>query len=373
MLETNYSIKWSCRLFILPVFLLIGVISFSQSVSKKTDETIKIGLLVQDNQSKEARYAAEIAVQQANAKGGIKGKPVKLLVRSMEGPWGTGSKQAVDFIFNEKVWAIIGSHDGRNAHLVEQACAKTQTIFLSAWSGDPTLSQAFVPWYFSCVPNDRQQAEALFEEIYNQRKITRVALVANNGYDSKLALKIAVKTSKKLNKPAVTEFFYDDLSKNFSGLVNKIEKNNPEAIVLLGQPVSSVKILQEIKQRKMKQPVFGNILLQGETFVLKKYENLVLISSGNKTSLKWLNFKKEFQKKAGKTPGAMAAYAFDGMNVLIEAIKTCNFDRSNLKTSLANLRFNGVTGSFSFDNKGNRIGKIELVKIKNGTPFQLKK
>ena len=109
------------------------------------------------------------------------------------GQWGTGSKQAVDLIFAENVCAIIGSSNGRNAHLVEQVAAKTRKVFLSAWAGDPTLAQAFVPWYFSCVPNDNQQAEVLIEEIYNKRKITKIAVVSDNSYDSKLALESFVK------------------------------------------------------------------------------------------------------------------------------------------------------------------------------------
>ena len=137
---------------------------------KDPDNTIKIGLLVQDNKSVEARNGAELAIRKVNAKGGIKGRPLKLIIRTMEGPWGTGSKQAVDLIFNEKVWAILGSHDGRNTHLVEQATAKTNVVFLSAWSSDPTLSQAFVPWFFNCVPNDRQQTAAFIDEIYNKKK-----------------------------------------------------------------------------------------------------------------------------------------------------------------------------------------------------------
>ena len=84
----------------------------------------------------------------------------------MEGPWGTGSKQAVNLVFDEEVVAMLGSHDGRNAHLVEQVSAKSRVVFLSAWSGDPTLAQAFVPWFFNCVPNDLQQADVLIEEIY---------------------------------------------------------------------------------------------------------------------------------------------------------------------------------------------------------------
>ena len=136
-------------------------------------QTIKIGLLIQDSSYTSALNGAELAVRIANSKGGMNGRNFQLVTRSMEGPWGNGSKQAVNLIFEEKVWALMGSHDGRNAHLVEQAATKSTVVFVSAWSGDPTLSQAFVPWFFNCVPNDNQQAASLLNEIYEIRKLQK--------------------------------------------------------------------------------------------------------------------------------------------------------------------------------------------------------
>jgi branched-chain amino acid transport system substrate-binding protein len=173
----------ACLSFAIPAFFVPNV-QASQN-PEGPDETVKIGLLIPDNKSLAARHGAEMAIRKANEKGGFNGCPFQLVTRSMEGPWGTGSKEAVNLIFEEEVWAIMGSHDGRNAHLVEQVAAKACIVFLSAWASDPTLSQAFVPWYFSCVPNDLQQATALIEEIYNKRKINKIAAVSDNGYDSK--------------------------------------------------------------------------------------------------------------------------------------------------------------------------------------------
>ncbi len=144
--------------------LIITVLIFTSGIAFATGSItsgavcIKIGLLIQDSSWTSAVHGAELAISKTNDNGGLNGRKFQLVVRSMEGPWGTGSKQAVDLIFEEKVWALIGLHDGRNAHLVEQAATKSQVVFLSAWSGDPTLSQAFVPWFFNCVPNDNQQA-----------------------------------------------------------------------------------------------------------------------------------------------------------------------------------------------------------------------
>jgi ABC-type branched-subunit amino acid transport system substrate-binding protein len=338
---------------------------------------IKIGLLVQDNKSVDAKFGAEMAIQTANANGGINGHKFQLVTRSMEGSWGTGSKQAVDLIFKENVWTIIGSLDGRSAHLVEQASAKTRAVFLSAWASDPTLSQAFVPWYFSCVPNDNRQANALIEEIFKNRKITKLAVVSDNGYDSKLALNTFVKTSKTSRNLNLLTFFYDNSSTNFDNLLNQLKKADVNGILLFGQPAASTKIIQQMRQKKMNQPVYGTLSLLGESefdeVKLENYEGVTLINPGNWFGSKALSFRNEFQKRYGKMPGATAAYASDGVNIIIEAIKNAGFNREKLQKSMSNINYQGVTGFIQFDEKGNRLGNVGLIEIKNGIPVTVSK
>lgn len=362
------------------MFTLLALIVPNVQASKNQegpDKTVKIGLLIPDNKSMAAMHGAEMAIRKANEKGGFNGRPFQLVVHSMEGPWGTGSKEAVNLIFEEEVWAIMGSHDGRNAHLVEQVITKARIVFLSAWASDPTLSQAFVPWYFSCVPNDLQQAAALIEEIYNKREINKIAAVSDNGYDSKLALKSFVKKTKIAGKADPLQFFYDNSIQDFSDLLDQINKADVNCIILFGQPSASLKIIQQIRQRKMNQPVFGSLSVLGEKELsdqeLKKYENVVLVFSGHWLRSKGLAFRQEFQRTFGNMPGAVAAYAYDGMNVIIEAIKNAGLDRDKIQKSLANIKYEGVTGPIQFDKKGNRVGTAELMKIKNGIPVALER
>ena len=119
----------------------------------------------------------------------------------MEGPWGTGSKQAVSMIFDEKVVAMLGSHDGRNAHLVEQVSAKSRVVFLSAWSGDPLFPRHLCHGFSIAYYNDLQQADALFEEIYNKRNLNKIAVVSDNRYDSGSTLKNFLKKAESKGKP----------------------------------------------------------------------------------------------------------------------------------------------------------------------------
>ena len=341
------------------------------------NESVKIGLLIADNKSLEARQGAEMAISIANKSGGFNGLPFQVEVRSMEGPWGTGSNEAVNLIFEEKVWAILGSHDSRNAHLVEQVTTKVRIVFLSSWATDPTLSQAFVPWYFSCVPNDNQQAEALIEEIYNKVNMNKIGAIADDSYDSKLALKSFVKKAIAAGKPYPLQFFYNSFTDDFNNLLDQIIKSEVDCIVLFGHKASSKKIIQQMRQKNMNQPVFGTLNVSGENELsdqeLKSFGNVALVTSGHRFLSESNPFIENYQRTYGVIPGPAAAFAYDGMNLIIEAIKEAGLDRDKIQEYLLTMNYAGVTGIIKFDEKGNRLGKVRLMWIKNGlsVPYKL--
>jgi len=336
------------------------------------NKSVKIGLLISDEKAEAALYGAEIAISEANENGGFYNKPFQLVVRSMEGPWGTGSKQAVNLIFDEEVWAIMGSHDGRNAHLVEQVTTKAHIVFLSAWATDPTLSQAFTPWYFSCVPNDNQQADMLIEEAFVKRKLSRVAVISENGYDSKQSLNSFLKKTKISGFSDPLKLVYDNTEQNCSALLDQISKANVNCVILFGLPSSSLKLVQQIQQKGMNLNLFGTLSLLDEKELsdqdLKRYEGVVMLTSGHWLSTRGSGFIEEFQTTYGLMPGAVAAYAYDGMNIIIEAIKNAGLNRDSIQKSMAGIKYEGVTGLIQFDNKGNRINAGQLMEIKNGHP-----
>jgi branched-chain amino acid transport system substrate-binding protein len=338
-------------------------------------DTIKIGLLIQDKNSTAALRAAGLAVQMANKKGGVNGLPVRLIVRSMEGPWGTGSKEAVSMIFDENVIGILGSHDGRNAHLVEQVAAKSRVVFISAWTGDPTLSEAYVPWFFNCVPNDLQQASSLTIEIYEKMKLSRIAVIFDNGYDSQSALKNFIKMSDGEGRPQPLKLPFDQTT-TIPGLAAEFKSADIQGIILFVQPPLSAQIAEGLKLQHLDLPVFGAIALLDEDKIsypeMKNYERFVIVSAENLSGTEDVTFREDYKKAYGIFPGAVASYAFDGMNLLMEAIGKSGSDYENMQKALSEMRYDGVTGIIQFDKKGNRKGTPGFVEIKNGIAVHLK-
>ena len=340
----------------------------------KTKNTIKIGLLIQNETSVAAKNGAELAILNANSKDD-KGIKFELIVRSMEGPWGTGSREAVSMIFDQNVIGILGSHDGRNAHLVEQVAAKSRVVFISAWTSDPTLSEAFVPWFFNCVPTDLQQASSLTAEIYGKRKLSRIAVISDYSYDSQSALNNFIKVAAGENRPQPLKFIADSATSN-QDLGARLKRADIQGIVLFVHPPLSAKIAEGLKLQHVDLPVFGTVALMDENKIslqeMKNYESFIIVSAGTPTGNEDLSFREDYKKAYGISPGPVAGFAFDGMNLLIEAIRKSGSGYEKIQKTLTEIRYNGVTGTIRFDDKGNRKGNTGFVEIKNGIPVSLK-
>lgn len=351
---------------------LIGQGEKASLMKPTSQDPVKVGLLIPVEKSKSARQGAELAIDEANEKGGYKGRSFRLVVKSMEGPWGTGSKAAVSLIFDDEVSAIVGSHDGRNAHLVEQVTTKTRIVFLSAWASDPTLSQAFVPWYFSCVANDLQQADALIKIIYGRKTNPKIAAVSLDDYDSKLGLESLLKKTKAVGKPDPLQLIYRPDPLNAGDLLDQISKAGINCLLLFGERSAYAGLLEQIVRRKMNLSVYGSLAFIGDEHIsdatLHPDAKGVEIPSGNWSVSRFTAFNKAYRGKYGVSPDARACYAYDGMNVIIEAIKTGGTDRENIQKSLFALHYEGITGTLMFDGKGNRAENLRVMKILNGLP-----
>lgn len=335
------------------------------------EEIIKIGLLIPDQEALAAKHGAELAIRKANEASGK--QTYQLVVRSTEGPWGAGSKESVSMVFEDGVVAIMGSLDGRNAHLAEQVATKTRIAFLSTWATDMTLSQAFVPWYFRCIPNDRQQATSLVREIYQKRKLKKLAIITLEDYDSRHAASTFVKVASSLNMAQPRLFICGPSGPPLTEILTDIEKQGAEAIVLFGKPGFASQIFPVLKQRGMNQMIFGTLaVMDGQNPDWSGLEGSVLVSSGQWFTKEGMAFQEEFQRTFGYQPGAAAAYAYDGMNVIIGVVQRAGADRDRIIDAFTATNYkSGITGNIRFDGNGNRSGTASLMTICNGNPYLL--
>ncbi|HKK40760.1 MAG TPA: ABC transporter substrate-binding protein, partial [Bacteroidales bacterium] len=155
-------------------------------------------------------------------------------------------------------------------------------------------------------------------------------------------------------------------------LTDKIKQAGLSCLVLFGKPEESVLLIRQMKKNNINIPVYGSLSVMGEGLSREEertdYQGISVVTSAGWLAQSGTGFCNAYSKAFGVPPDAVAAYAYDGMNVLVTAIRNSNFNIDNIKDTMLRVHYKGVTGTISFDERGNRQGKAKIIEFKNGIP-----
>ena len=340
----------------------------AQHRSNSAGEEIVLGLLLEDSISVEAHYGAQFAVDEINRQGRLKGRNLRLVMRSMEGSWGVGSTKAVELVFQEEAIALIGLLNGRNAHLVEQVAAKTSVPLVSAWAADPTLAKAYVPQFFNCVPNSEQQASVLLDEMLEKRGFKNWLLVSDESYDARIAAESLLKNQMASRFPPL-ESITVSKSRDIEALIQLTVRTNPDALVVLCEPKMTLELITSLRELRSDPPIYCAMDLLGEdsfNALLKDRASQVYTVAPEGWDIQDpSSFSRDFELKYGRYPGIMAAYAYDAVHLVAEALSQAGPGGKDLKEFLSNQSFSGKTGLIEFDHNGNQRIPPRIIEIES--------
>jgi len=188
-------------------------------------DTVKIGFLgplyrvipQQDGEAMPRQYfemgrhmlhGAELAVEEANARGGYRGKlPYKLVKRNdpvvqvdHTWMWAPFTTNVVDLCYNEKVWALFGTIGGENSHILIRIGLKVEIPIMNTADTDPTFPETRIPWLFRVISDDRMQCYALAKYAYEKMGYKRIAAFRYNGRYGRVGTKEFREASQRLGK-----------------------------------------------------------------------------------------------------------------------------------------------------------------------------
>jgi ABC-type branched-subunit amino acid transport system substrate-binding protein len=315
-----------------------------------------------------------LAIEEANKKGGYKGIPFKLMVHNDVGLWGAAANEIVK-MDDEKVWAWLGSIDDIVSHVAIRATLKLEIPNVNTGDPDPTFTETNIPWVIRTIPDDRQSSYALVDRIYRNDNHSRVAVMrANNRYGRVGTLHFN-RSATRIGFPVIIEERFSDGETDFKERLERIKRNNPDAILIWGNAKESALILQQIRDLEMNQPVYASDRTVNQEFLKlagKLAEGLVTTCQYNPDSNdpKLKVFNDNYMRRFGHDPDVFAAHAYDGMTILIEAIKKAGLNRALIRDLLTDLKtfqgYKGVTGPVLFDGTWNNIRPIYMAQVVNG-------
>lgn len=353
--------------------------------------SVRIGFLgplegsVEETLGRQMLQGSILAIEEANAKGGYNGTPFELMKHNDVGLWGAAANTVVK-MDEEGVWAILGSIDGTVTHVALRVALKLEIPMVNTGDPDPTLTETRIPWIIRNIGDDRQSSYALANEIYFIKGYKHVAVLRTNVRYGRVGVKEFSDASKRLGHPLLFELQFSEGDTSFTDQLTRIKNTPTEAIMIWGNAKETAAILKQLRAMGMNQVVFGSDRIVSKEFLAlagNHAEGVISTYSYNpKLNDPYLQqFNENYIKRFGMEPDAFAAHAYDGMNLIIEAINRVGLNRVRIRDILTDLEtfqgYQGVTGKLILDATWNDIGDIWMAEIKNGefvyTPVKMKR
>jgi len=314
---------------------------------------------------------ATLAVEEANARGGYKGLPFKIMPHNDVGLWGAAANEVVK-MGDEGVWAIMGTIDDINSHVGIRVALKLEIPWVNTSDPDPTFTETNIPWVVRCIADDRQSSYALVDHIYREKGLDRVAVLRANNRYGRVGVMEFRDAALRVEHPIVLEIRYEDGETNFDTQLERVRNSNPDAVVLWGNALEMGLILNRMRELGMDYPVFTSDRGVNPLFIETAGENangIVTTCQYNpRADIPALKaFQENYEKRFGQEPDVFAAHAYDGMNMTINAIRKVGLNKYLIRDELTGLKkYDGITGEILLDASWNDVGRIFMAEIKNG-------
>jgi branched-chain amino acid transport system substrate-binding protein len=334
-------------------------------------------------------HGAQLAIEDANGRGGYGGKPFRLMphndydnwqAKTVYGDdrptdtaiWGSAANEAVKMIYDDQDWAIFGSISSESTHIMLRLALRAEIPIVNSASTDPTIPETYIPWYFTDLQDDRVQCYTLARRIFTELGLKRVALLRVNNRYGRFGVGKFRDAARRLGHPIVIEQKFLPGDTDFSRELRVIQSSRADAIVLWTDEIPAANILKQMRAAGMKQPVFGSYRTLGPDLLTAAGDaaegfEAVFPYDPTRQDPRWLDFNRHFEVRFHEPPEQFASLAYDAMNALLDSICKAGLNRARIHDALADIeKYDGVTGRMVFDPNQKNVAPMFLGTVRNG-------
>jgi len=317
---------------------------------------------------------AQLAVDEANGRGGYKGKPFALKVHNDAALWGASSTEIVKMLFDENCWGMLGSIDGQSTHIALRVSLKIEMPIVDTGTTDPTVTETRIQWVLHNFPDDRQQSYALADYVFKTLKLKRFGVLRTQTRYARLGVAKFNDEARRMGRPPVLEVKFERGDTDFSKQLRMLQDARIDALVVWSEAAEAAQILKQMRALGMKQPVFAGSRVAYPELLDQAgpaAEGLVATAALDPTRQeeKWQAFREHYRQKFNEDPDPYAAYAYDGMNILIAAIQKAGLNRGRIMEALRDYqlkKYDGVAARVMFDRTLNNVAPVTMAQVRGG-------
>lgn len=313
-----------------------------------------------------------MALDEANAGGGVLGKPVRLVHEDNQSKAGEAAAGVRRMISRENIAALIGEVASSRSLEAAPIAQANKIPMISPSSTNPKVTEVG-DYIFRVCFIDPFQGTVLAKFILG-RGWKNVAVLTDVKQDYAVGLTEFFKETFTQNGgQIVSDQSYSSGDKDFRAQITSIRTAKPDAILVSGYYNEAGLIASQARELGLDVPLIGGdgwdsptlVEVAGSAMEGNFFSNHF---SAEDQSPVVQEFIRKFRAKYNEEPDAMSALGYDAVNLLFAAIRQAGTTESAaLRDAIAATKdFPGVTGSITLNTKRNANKPAVILEIKDG-------
>ncbi len=354
--------------------MLACVVLSAAACERNQREPIRIGVagpflsaVIVDN-----LHGAEMAIAEANARGGIDGRPLEVSLGEDRGNPELAVIVAEAFVKDPKVVAVVGHLSSATA-LITAPLYHGNLATVATMPSSPALTNVS-PWFFRIAASDAVLGADLARFAVSKGWRRVAILYQNDAYgralSSALEQWLDAAGGETISSDAISTSSIGHLG--YGAFLRTYARRRPDVIVLITAPALGLTFLHEAAAARLNVPIIGSDGWSPERLASDAAAEGVYIPSSFLTDHRDSvanGFRARFRARHGHDPDMYAATGYDAALVIIAAIRRVGTDRARIREALASRAVapvQGATGPIHFE-AGDRIPRFGgLVRIESG-------
>ena len=302
----------------------------SQGAGESGENPIRIGVAapITGNSAeygKGFQVATQMAAEVVNAAGGVKGRPIEMVVKDSKGDAKESADVARIFCEEEDIVAVIGDFSSSSCMASAPIYQEKGLVQISPSASHPDFAK-MGDYMFGVV--GRQDDEGPFMAKYMAKKYIGAESVGvifmNNDWGVVTSENFKQACEESGVTVTATESFIEG-EKDFNAVISKVRQTDPDALCLITQYNEAAIISKQVKQAGWDVQIMGAGAMYSDQLIQlggADVEGLIAESPFiiEESDPKAMEFAREFEKRAGFKPNIQAASAYDTALLVADAI-----------------------------------------------------